>query len=153
MRRATVLSLIALSVVVGVASAQRSTTQRQSQDEQTLWRLEKAYFAHLANREFQALEDFWHPDFIGWPSHSPEPVGRSSAQRSLEDLMATVKKLSVRLRPLAVTFHGDVTVVHYFIDLEQEDLDGQITEYSLRITHTWVRYDGQWKILGGMSAQ
>ena len=153
MRRAMVLSLMALPVVVGVAFAQTSTTRRQSQDEQTLWRLERVYFAHLANREFEALENFWHPDFIGWPSHSPEPVGRSSAQGSLEDLMATVKELSVRLRPLAVTFHGDVAVVHYFIDLEQEDLDGQITEYSLRITHTWVRSDGQWRILGGMSAQ
>ena len=153
MRRATVLSLMALSFIVSAASAQTSTTKSQSQDEQALWDLEKAYFAHLTNREFEALEDFWHPDFIGWPSHSPEPVGRDNAQGSLEDLMATVKELSVRLRPLTATIHGDVAVVNYFIDLEQEDLDGQTTEYALRITHTWVRSDGQWRILGGMSAQ
>ena len=152
MRRAMVLSLMALSFVVGAASAQMSTTKRQSQDEQALWDLKNAYFAHLANREFKALEDFWHPDFIGWPSYSSEPVGRNDAQQSLEDFAANLKELSVIIRPLAVTLHGDVAVVHYYIDVEQEDLDGKITEYSQPITHTWVRSGGRWRILGGMSA-
>jgi len=153
MRRATVLSLMALSFLVGPTFAQTSTTERQSQGEQALWDLEKTYFAYLADREFEALGDFWHPNFIGWPSHSPEPVGRDNSRQSLKDLTAELKELSVKLRPLAITIHGDVAVAHYYIDVVQEALDGQITEYSLRITHTWVKSDGRWRILGGMSAQ
>ncbi|KPK65253.1 MAG: hypothetical protein AMS21_05240 [Gemmatimonas sp. SG8_38_2] len=153
MRRATALWLIMLSVVFGLASAQISTTEYQSDDEQVLWELEKAYFAHLADLEFEELEDFWHPAFIGCPSHSPEPVGLDSAQHSLEELTAKLKRMSISLRPQAITMHGDVSVVHYFIDVEQEDLDGQVTEYSQRVTHTWVKSDGKWRVLGGMSAR
>jgi ketosteroid isomerase-like protein len=153
MTRVAVLSLLALFIVVAMASSQATTQGRQSQDEQVLWDLEQAYFAYLADREFEALEDFWHPDFIGWPSHSAEPVGLDNAQGSLEELTARLKKLSIELRPQALTLHGDVAVVHYHIDVMQEDLDGQVTEYSQRITHTWVRADGRWRILGGMSAQ
>jgi len=153
MRRATVLSLIVLSVLGGRASAQTATKGRQSDDERVLWDLEKAYFAHLADLEFEALEEFWHPDFIGWPSHSPQPVGRDNAQGSLEDLTAKLERFSIEVRPLAITLHGDVAVVHYFVDVEQQDVDGEVTKYSQRITHTWVKADGRWRILGGMSAQ
>jgi ketosteroid isomerase-like protein len=145
--------LLSLFASGGQPSAQTSTAQQQSEDEQALWNLEEAYFAHLADREFEALEDFWHPDFIGWPSHSPEPVGLANAQGSLKDLTARLGKLSIELRPQALTLRGDVAVVHYYIDVVQEDLDGQVTEYSQRITHTWVKTDGRWRILGGMSAQ
>jgi len=153
MNRTTALSLMLLPVVIGALSQQTLTSGSQSQDEQDIWALEKAYFAHLADREFETLEKFWHPDFIGWPSHSAGPVGRGDSQASLEELTASLQKMSVELRPMAITHLGDVAVVHYFIDVAQEDLDGVSSEYTLRITHTWVNADGQWRILGGMSAQ
>jgi ketosteroid isomerase-like protein len=145
--------LFALFAAGATAFIRVSTVQGQAEDEQVLWNLEESYFAHLADREFEALEDFWHPDFIGWPSHSAEPVGLANAQGSLEELTARLKKLSIELRPQALTLHGDVAVVHYYIDVVQEGVDGQVTEYSQRITHTWVRSDGRWRILGGMSSQ
>ncbi len=153
MIRATVLLLLALFAVAATASTQTPTVQRQSEDEQTLWSLENTYFAHIAEEEFEALENFYHADFIGWPSHSPEPVDRSVGRQSLEELLAGIEVLSIQVRPLAIVIRGDVAVTHCFVDLQQQDAEGEAAWYSYRVTHTWLREGGTWKILGGMSAQ
>ncbi|MBN1418606.1 MAG: hypothetical protein JXP34_07490 [Planctomycetes bacterium] len=41
---------------------------------------------------------------------------------------------------------------HYTIHIPSKDPDGKDEERSMRITHTWLREDGVWKVLGGMSA-
>jgi ketosteroid isomerase-like protein len=42
---------------------------------------------------------------------------------------------------------GDVAVNHYTVHLKRKD--GK--KRSMRITHTWVREEAGWKVLGGMS--
>ncbi|MGD2153824.1 MAG: nuclear transport factor 2 family protein [Gemmatimonadales bacterium] len=152
MIRVTVLLLLAFFAAGATASTQTSTAQNQSDDEQTLWSLENAYFAHLSAKEFEALENFYHANFIGWPSHSPEPVGVSVARHSLEELLAGIEVLSIQVRPQAAVIRGDLAVTHSIVDMQQRDVEGQASSYSYRITHTWLREGGSWKILGGMSA-
>jgi ketosteroid isomerase-like protein len=153
MMRTTALFLLALFAVGATASTPVSTVQKRAEDEQALWSLENAYFAHLANREFDALETFYHADFIGWPSHSPEPVGVGVARQSLEELLAGIEVLSIQVRPQAAVIRGDIAITHSFVDMQQEDAEGEASWYSYRITHTWLREGGTWKILGGMSAR
>jgi ketosteroid isomerase-like protein len=152
MTQATFFLLLALFALGATDSTRVSTAQEGSDDEQTLWSLENAYFAHLAKEEFEALKNFYHADFIGWPSHSPEPVGVSVARRSLEELLAGIEVLSIQVRPQAAVIRGDVAVTHSFVDMQQEDAEGEASWYSYRVTHTWLREGGTWKILGGMSA-
>ncbi|UCC74140.1 MAG: nuclear transport factor 2 family protein [Gemmatimonadota bacterium] len=153
MIRATFFFLLALFAVGATVSARVSTVQRQSEDEQTLWSLENAYFAHLAIEDLETLESFWHADFVGWPSHSPEPVGRSAARQSLAELLADTEVRSIDVRPLAVVIRGDVAVTHCFVDLQQRDSETEVSLSSLRVTHTWLREGATWKVIGGMSAR
>jgi ketosteroid isomerase-like protein len=153
MIRGTLLFLLALFAAGATASTPVSTVQKRAEDEQTLWSLENAYFAHLANKEFDALENFYHADFIGWPSHSPEPVRVGVARQSLEELLAGIDVLSIHVRPQATVIRGDVAITHSFVDMQQEDAEGEASWYSYRVTHTWLREGGTWKILGGMSAR
>ena len=151
MIRGTVLFLLALFAVGVTSSTQVSRAQEGSEDEQTLWSLENAYFAHIAQGELEALEHFYHAGFIGWPSHSPEPVDRSARRQSLEELLADIEVLSSQVRPLAVVIRGDVAVTHCFVDLQQHDSKTEASSSSYRVTHPWLREGGTWKILGGMS--
>ena len=153
MIRGTFLFLLALFAVGTTASMHVPTAQEISEDEQTLWSLENAYFTVIAQEDFGALERFYHADFIGWPSHSPEPVDRNVGRQSLEEQLANTEVLSVKLRPLAVVVHGDVAITHLFVDLQQQDSDTEVSSSSHRVTHTWLREGGTWKILGGMSAR
>lgn len=152
MRRISILSLLPTLAVLATAQAQEPAGQGQTQDEQTIWSLEEAYFAHYAKGETEALESLWHSDFVGWPSESLEPVQRSSASQSVRDFLARAQIVSFTLRPMAIAIRGEVAITHYFLDLRLEDVDGGIAESSVRITHTWLREDGLWKVFGGMSA-
>lgn len=151
MIRSTFFFLLALIAVGATASTQVSTAQEQS--EQTLWGLENAYFAHIAQGELEALERFYHADFIGWPSHSPEPVDRDAGKQSLEELLADIEVLSIQVRPQAVVIRGDIAVTHCYVDMQLQDPATEVSLNSYRVTHTWLREGGTWKILGGMSAQ
>jgi hypothetical protein len=153
MIRAAVLTLLTLLTVGAMFSTQISTAQEGSEDEQTLWSLENAYFAHIAQGELEALERFYRADFIGWPSHSPEPVDRDAGRQALEELLAEIKVVSIQVRPQAVVIRGDVAVTHCFVDVHQQDSETDVSVNSHRVIHTWLREDGTWKILGGMSAQ
>ncbi|NIN73121.1 MAG: DUF4440 domain-containing protein [Gemmatimonadetes bacterium] len=153
MIRGTFFFLLALFAVGVTSSTQVSRAQEGSEDEQTLWSLENAYFAYMAQEDFEALESLYHADFIGWPSHSPEPVDRNAGRQSLEELLANTEVLSIQVRPQAVVICGDVAVTHSFVDLQQHDSETEASWNTYRITHTWLREVGTWKILGGMSAQ
>jgi ketosteroid isomerase-like protein len=147
------LSLLPALAVIATTYPKVPASQGQSQDEQTIWTLEESYFAHYAKGETEALEGLWHADFIGWPSESPEPVKKSGASQSVLDFLARASIVSLTLRPMAIAVRGDVAITHYILDLRLEDRNGRIVERSVRITHTWLREDGMWKVLGGMSAQ
>jgi len=60
--------------------------------------------------------------------------------------------LSVEIRPRAIHLSAEIVLVHYLVVLEIEEGDGGTAATSSRITHTWVKEDGRWRILGGMSA-
>jgi ketosteroid isomerase-like protein len=152
-KRISRLWLLPALAVVATTYPKLLAGQGQSQDEQTIWSLEEAYFAHYAKGETEALEELWHADFTGWPSESPEPVQKSSASQSVRDFLARARIVSFKLRPMAIAIRGEVAITHYFLDLLLEDLDGGIVESSVRITHAWLREDGMWKVFGGMSAQ
>lgn len=53
---------------------------------------------------------------------------------------------------VAAAQQDDVAVVHYSTPLVYEYPDGRITgqDELLKFTHTWMRVNGQWQIIGGM---
>jgi ketosteroid isomerase-like protein len=65
-----------------------------------------------------------------------------------------LKLQSYSIEQLAVRVTGDVTIDHYRIKLnwvKSDTSEVQRTD-AFRITHTWIRSNETWKILGGMSA-
>ncbi len=49
-----------------------------------------------------------------------------------------------------LAFHGDTAVIFYKTHRTQR-FDGTPVDESFETTHTWVREDGQWRVLGGMA--
>jgi ketosteroid isomerase-like protein len=65
-----------------------------------------------------------------------------------------LKLQSYSIEERAVHVTGDVAIDHYRIKANWAKTDsGEVTKTdTARITHTWIRTDGGWQILGGMSA-
>ena len=120
--------------------------------ESEIWALERAYLNCLQTEDVAGHAEFWHEEFIGWPSHAVDPVDRSTAAASLSTLFESVQILSAQVHPLMIRVMGDLAVVQYRLDLEIEDTDGLGSTASYRMTHTWLREGGSWRIIGGMSS-
>jgi ketosteroid isomerase-like protein len=127
--------------------------QSRSHSEEELWNLEKTYMTLLKKGDIQELSQYWHRDFIGWPSHSPQPLDRIQSRASLEDLIGSMMISSFTFQPQAVRIINDVAIAHYTVTFEIQNTEGEITENSYRITHTWLKDKGTWKIIGGMSSK
>ena len=124
-----------------------------SEAEQEIWALEHQYMANIQNGNFDGLDPVWHDGFLGWPSHSARPVDRSGTIASLEELAKTTDFLAFELQPHALRITGNVAIVHYTVILDAVVSGRDRVRVSYRIVHTWLEEDGQWRILGGMSAE
>ncbi len=123
-------------------------------DETEIWKNEQAYMKFLWNEDPAGVMSFWNAEGVGWPMGTPQPSGNSAARKAfLEILFARTKVVTFEIQPMAIKVFGDVAVVHYFVDWVSRDPEGNEKKQKTRITHTWMKKDGQWKIIGGMSAQ
>src|SRR5438309_9874621 len=90
-------------------------------------------------------------------------AGRSLVQLPFEDHITdwitnnTSKGLTLQsytIEQLAIQVTGDIAIDHYRIKLNWTKNDtGEVARTdAMRITHTWIRTNGAWQIIGGMSA-
>ena len=146
------LLLTALAMITGPSHAQTGEPD-WSAAEQEIWALEERYMTAFKDGDMAMLNAFLHADFLGWPSYSSDPIARAPALASVTILHESLVIRSVEVLPRAIHLSGEIALVHYLVVLETEEGDGGPAATSYRITHTWVEEDGQWRILGGMSAE
>ena len=61
--------------------------------------------------------------------------------------------ISFKIRPLNIVLKGNTAVVYYLIDLNLENRKQEKSTATYRIIHSWLKKNGKWQILGGMSAK
>jgi hypothetical protein len=125
----------------------------QSVDEQAVWKLESAYWNYVKSLDLDKYRDLWHPNFVGWPSSSPQPARRDH----ITDWITAYTKKGQRLQwyhleQAASQATENVVVVHYWLIAFWADSDGNGEPSTIRLTHTWIRTAGGWQIIGGMAA-
>lgn len=122
------------------SARQRAVWQR----EETYWKLSK-----IGDAEgFLALFD---DRFVGWPDTEETPVTFQTLKPVIEEWVTDggSEEFSYQLEPLSVALCGDVAIAYY---RAQECRSKTGEEHEYRMTHTWKRNDGEWKIIGGMAA-
>jgi len=152
-RIAIVLPLMACLLVGALVVSSEGTIRSQaSENEQTLWNLEHAYWSYVQDNDLPAYLSLWHKDFLGWPSVNPAPVHKDHITDWITS--QTSKGLAfktVEFRPAAIQVTGDVAVTCYWITYKWADKDGNGATHTLRITHTLLSDGKDWRIIGGMS--
>ena len=126
-----------------------------AQTEAQIWHLEKAYWDYVKANDLQKYSALWHPDFVGWPFVSAAPVRKDRITDWITSNTSKGLRLqSYSIEPLAVRVTGDIAIDHYRLKANwtSSNTDELARTDVMRITHTWLRTDGTWQILGGMSA-
>jgi len=131
-----------LCVFLGASLAQE-TGWSQAQTE--VWGREEAFWQSLESRDKEAYLSLWDEVFLGWQSYAKSPVRKSTfRERPLRAVDSyTFEQKSVQM-------FGETAMTFLQVRLKPST-SGKEGEIVLRITHTWRKKDGEWRIVGGMS--
>jgi ketosteroid isomerase-like protein len=145
-------TLKAIPILLLLAAA--ILAQDSAPDGAQVWNLEKAYWEYVKTNDLEKYRALWHEDFLGWPFVSSAPVRKDHITDWITaNTSKGVKLQSYSIEQLAIQVTGDVAINHYRIKADWATSEGvEVRKDTLRITHTWIRTQGTWQILGGMSA-
>lgn len=131
-----------LCVFLGATPAQENGW---SPAQKEVWGREEAYWNALRSQDKDAYLSLWDDVFLGWPSYAKSPVGKNTLrERPLRAVDSfTFEQKSVRM-------FGEMAMTFLQVRLKPSATSEE-GEVLLRITHTWRKTDGQWRIIGGMS--
>ncbi|MGA7400215.1 MAG: nuclear transport factor 2 family protein [Candidatus Sulfotelmatobacter sp.] len=142
--------VLAITVLLGSALVAAD----RSPDEEKVWSLEQSYWRFVQGNDLEHYRGLWHPQFLGWPSVSPEPLRKDhitdwiAAHTSKEESLK-----SYNLERLSAQVTNNITTTTYRVQSVWVDKNGKQQTGTVRIIHTWLRdAGGEWKIISGMSA-
>jgi len=131
------------------------TAKDWSPDVKTVWQLEEDYWRFVSAGDVESYVRLWHDNFVGWPCFERNPARKGDIGKWVRDIRDNHWKLTYQLKPLeAQEFGDDTVVVHYAAEYIYDYGDGTRSGAGLwrKFTHTWMKSDGRWQIIGGMCA-
>ena len=119
--------------------------------DEEVWALETAYFTNLYKANYDGVLALVHKQFLGWPNALPLPIDGDASARFMRQLIPRPTSCAVTIERAGMQVLGDVALTQYTLHVTCADAADAPKAQSSRITHTWVKESGTWKLLGGMS--
>jgi ketosteroid isomerase-like protein len=140
------ISAVAIVVLLSAAAL--------AQDADQVWSQEQLYWKYVQANNLDAYRSLWHPDFLGWPSMSPEPVRKAQITGWITTHTSKGESFKLNgLERLVIQVTGNYATTTYRMRGTWVDKNGVGQPFNVRIIHTWLRQpDGKWQIISGMSA-
>jgi ketosteroid isomerase-like protein len=126
---------------------------QQSEDEKAVWKLETAFWEDVKALDLDGFKDLMYPEFVGWPYANSQPVRKNHVTDWIAAHTDKGGRLrGVELKPAEIQVVGNVAIAHYWVTTTWTDKAGHGEPSTMRITHTWIKTEKGWKLLGGMSS-
>jgi len=143
----------ALAMLLVALCAALPAHAQQSEDEKAVWKLETTYWEDVKALDLENYKTLWHENVIGWPYVNSQPVRKDHTA----DWIAHYTDKGLRLQWFSIhqadsQTTGDAVVTHFWVTTLWADKAGHGEPTTSRITHTWIKTDKGWQIIGGMSA-
>ncbi|MFA5802317.1 MAG: nuclear transport factor 2 family protein [Thermoleophilia bacterium] len=148
------MGIVGESIAVRADIKENSTMNPDRDSEvvkEEIWALEEAYFTSLYKADYNAVLALVHGQFLGWPGDVPQPVDREGSARFMRQLIPGPTSCTRRIERWGIQVLGAVALTQYVIHVNFSEAGAAAKTQSSRITHTWVKEGGSWKLLGGMS--
>ena len=146
LRRIVILSFVAFCAAMPALS-------QQSDNEKAVWKLESSYWDDVKALDLDSYRALWHENFVGWPYSSSQPARKDHITdwiKAHTDKGETVAWFE--LKPADSRATENLVVTEYWLTAIWADKAGHGEPFTERVTHTWIKTEKGWKILGGMSA-
>ncbi|HEU5399833.1 MAG TPA: DUF4440 domain-containing protein [Terriglobales bacterium] len=148
----TIAFIIAAAMLATSGSVVAQAPMTMSAEQREVWAGEEAYSRYLMNHDLEGYMSLWDERFIGWPYARSTPGTKADIREAVAQDLAETQHSEPVPTPLAVNVFGNVANTYYILRSKSTDKSGKTAEHAYRISHTWQRTDGKWKIIGGMSA-
>jgi ketosteroid isomerase-like protein len=79
------------------------------------------------------------------------PADKKRAKKYLEEKYSEPNQVVSQISREGIRILENIVITHYLLNISWNDDEGVEQKRESRITHTWVKEDSSWKILGGMS--
>lgn len=142
-----IAALILFSTSV-VCSADSDKQNRRSVVEEEIWALEEEYFTNLYKANYDGVLALVHSRFLGWPGAVSQPIDKEESTRFMMKLISKPITCFIRIERGGIRFSGEAALTQYTLHVSFTETG---KTQSSRITHTWIKESGRWKLLGGMS--
>lgn len=152
MIRFQICSFILLCIAVP-ASAQDPPTDSVAEEE--IWALEDAYWRYAGAGDVENYLTLWHDNFVGWFCEASGPSRKATIANWVIAIRDQGQELVYDLDNKTSQNFDNLVVVYYTTPIEIIFKDGShLWEGEIfKVTHTWMKVGGQWKIIGGMCGQ
>ena len=130
---------------------ERQDIIKENKVEEEIWSLEEDYISYFGEANHDAILSLYHSQFLGWPDSRNHPVGKMSAEKFLEKNYPEPTQSVFKINREGIRIVNGVVITHYLLIVSWIDDLGVKQTGESRLTHTWIKEDSQWRILGGMS--
>jgi len=150
-----ILSMSLMIFLVTQLSAQDEEIKdsKLSTVEEEIWSLEEEYISYFSKANHAAILSLYHSQFLGWPNSELHPANKERAAIFLEEKYPEPTQLVFKIKREGIRIVEDVVITHYLLNLSWTDDEGVEQTRESRLTHTWIKENSHWRILGGMSSK
>lgn len=126
--------------------------QAQGDAEQFIWQQESRYIQAFRDADHKSVMALWHNNFLGWPQMEKKPISKQQGRTFLNRWYRKSGQWEFAIEPQSIQITNDIAITQYLLKTWSAKKSNSQRIKVSRIVHTWLKQDGKWKIMGGMSA-
>jgi len=148
-----VVAAVAPQRAISGQAVQTAAPARVAQsDVDEVWAREDAYWRFVKAGDVENYVTLWNENFRGWPCAAEHPATKATIGDWVREIRDKEIRFSYALTREGAANVGGIVVVYYRTPMIYEYADGRTEGAGLtrKFTHTWMKVNGTWQIIGGM---
>jgi ketosteroid isomerase-like protein len=118
-----------------------------SEAQKEIWNLEKKCWESIKNADVETYKNLLHDNVVSMRFRKYDPDNKPQEIESIRRWVSNDKPKSYEIRPLAIQLFDNVAIVCF-----NYKYTGNKRSDSGRATHTWMKQNGTWYLIGLMEA-
>ena len=137
-----------VTIAINFATIGQAAEMKLSPEQQKIWGLIESYWESAQNGDLESLMNSLHEKYVFWPQGYTVPYNKSEIEFLFGKWLTHNRPKLYELNPRSIQLIKNVAIVHYSVNTK-----GNWGPDSGRRTSFWMKNNGEWKLVGGMSAK
>ncbi len=118
-----------------------------SEAQKEIWNLEIKYWESIKNGDVATIKNLLHDNIVSMHSRHYDPINKADQIHKFQYWLSKDKPKSYEIEPLAIQLFNNVAIACFYYKFAGKDFSD-----SGRVTHTWMKQNDTWYLIGLMEA-